>query len=245
MNEILQKDHLPFKMPSRKHSLNQEWRFLTFMHWEVSSVNIAPYLPEGLELDLFDGKAYVSVIPFMMKNVRPRLGLPLPGISNFPEFNIRTYVKKNNKPGVLFLTLDAQSYITCFYAPFAYGLPYQYSKGKVSTNGDSYNWKSKRSLKGFELAGSSKKKGTSLTSNKGSLEEFLFERYCLYTIYQNKICIGHTHHNPWVFYNAEVEIISNNLMASYNLGITNLLKPDLAHMSDGLFVNSWSLDNTY
>ena len=77
------------------------------MHWEVSIEKLSPHIPKGLEIDLFDGKAYVGTIPFLMKNVRPRLLPAVPGVSTFPEFNIRTYVKKNGKPGVLFLTLDA------------------------------------------------------------------------------------------------------------------------------------------
>ena len=57
--------HLPFPMPSRSHALTQEWRNLTFMHWEVEPSNLEPYIPDGLEIDLFEGKAYVGTIPFL------------------------------------------------------------------------------------------------------------------------------------------------------------------------------------
>ena len=97
MAREISRHHLPFSMPDRPHALSQEWRNLTFMHWEVRPEKIAPYIPEGLELDLFEGKAYVGVIPFQMRNVRPRFLPSVPGISTFPEFNIRTYVKKNGK----------------------------------------------------------------------------------------------------------------------------------------------------
>ena len=103
MNKAIIKDHIPIKMPKTKHSLVQEWRYLTFMHWEVNPVKIASYLPEGIELDLHKGAAFVGLIPFMMKDVHPRLLFPVSGISNFPEFNVRTYVKFKNKPGVFFL----------------------------------------------------------------------------------------------------------------------------------------------
>ena len=85
-------DHLPFPMPPRSHALIQEWRNLGFLHWEVDPERLAPYIPEGLQLDTFEGKAYVGTIPFMMTNVRPRLTFSVPWISTFPEFNIRTYV---------------------------------------------------------------------------------------------------------------------------------------------------------
>ena len=90
-------DHLPFPMPERKHSLNQNWKSLTFMHWEVSPDFLRKHLPDDLEIDLFEGKAYVGTIPFRMERVRPRFLPPISFISNFPEFNIRTYVKKNGK----------------------------------------------------------------------------------------------------------------------------------------------------
>ena len=232
-------------MPSRKHSLVQEWRYLTFMHWKVDSEKIIPYLPKGLELDLYKGQAYVSVIPFLMKNVRPRLAIPLPGVSTFPEFNIRTYVKKNGKPGVLFLTLDAQSRITCFYAPRAFGLPYRYSKGHISHKENTYAWYSKREEDSLELEGSSQIIDGQKISKLGSIEEFLFERYCFYTNYKKSLFIAHTKHNPWIFYNAKVNIKKNNLTESYDLGITNVLKPDLSHMADGVFVYAWSLEQVF
>ena len=91
MGRVLRNDHLPFAMPSSKHALSQEWRILTFMHWEVSIEKLSPHIPKGLEIDLFDGKAYVGTIPFLMKNVRPRLLPAVPGVSTFPEFNISRF----------------------------------------------------------------------------------------------------------------------------------------------------------
>ena len=104
------------------------------MEWSghfLRFIDTGGYIPEDLELDTFQGKAYVGTIPFIMEKVRPHFLPYLPFISTFPEFNVRTYVKKNGKAGVLFLTLDAQSYVTCTYAPRAYGLPYKYAKANV------------------------------------------------------------------------------------------------------------------
>ena len=74
-------DHLPFPMPQRPHSFIQQWRHLSFLHWEVDPVRLAPYIPEGLELDIFEEKAYIGIIPFMMTGVSPRLALSVPGLS--------------------------------------------------------------------------------------------------------------------------------------------------------------------
>ena len=241
MGRVLRSDHLPFEMPNRPFLLSQEWRNLTFMHWEVSVEKLQPHIPEGLEIDLYEGKAYVGTIPFMMKNVRPRLLPALPGVSTFPEFNVRTYVKNNGKAGVLFLTLDAQSRVTCFHAPRKYGLPYRYAKCKLSTQGEVYKWQSKRLSDGAILAGECRAKGDTMQAKKGSLEEFLFERYSLYTNHKNKIHMAYTQHNPWQFRKGEVKINNNSLTESYDLGIKDLLNPDHVHMSEGVYVHTWPI----
>ena len=135
-------------------------------------MRLAPYIPEGLELDIFEEKAYIGTIPFLMTGVRPRLALSVPGISTFPEFNIRTYVRQGGKAGVFFITLDAQRRVNCLYAPYAYGLPYLYAKGRLDVDGNTYSWRSKRVDGGQELIGSCMGAGETMQAEPGSLDEF-------------------------------------------------------------------------
>ena len=242
MGTQIRTDHLPFPMPNTPHALSQEWRNLTFMHWEVDPELLAPYIHEGLELDLFEGKAYVGIIPFQMKKVRPRLLPWVPGISNFPEFNIRTYVTKDGKGGVLFITLDAQSRITCTYAPRAYGLPYRYAKCKFAAKDGAYTWKSKRTSDGAALRGESRGIGEMLEAQPGTLEEFLFERYSVYSVHKGTLRIAHTKHDPWVFQEGEATVEENSLTEVYNLGIDDVLKPDMVHVSSGVYVHTWPIE---
>jgi hypothetical protein len=212
------------------------------MHWEVDPNVLRKHIPEDLEIELFDGKAYIGTIPFRMEKVRPRFLPSISLISNFPEFNIRTYVKKNGKSGVYFLTLDAQSYITCFYAPLSYGLPYRYAKCKFEKNEEGgYNWQSKRKEDGVSLKGESISRGPILQAEKNSLEEFLFERYCLYVYHKGETCRAYTYHEPWKYRVGEVEIIENSLTDSYNLGIKDIFNPDLVHVSEGVEVLTWDI----
>ena len=178
----------------------------------------------------------------MMTGVRPRLAVSVPGISTFPEFNIRTYVRQGGKAGVFFITLDAQSIVTCAYAPYAYGLPYRYAKGRLDVDGSTYSWRSKRVDGGQELIGSCMGTGETMLAEPGSLDEFLFERYCLYTLHKKKLCIAYTHHDPWVFCKGEAEVISNTLTKSYDLGISDVLQPDIVHISGGVLVHTWSVE---
>ena len=241
MGAPLRTDHHPFPMPSTPYALTQEWRHLTFMHWEVDPQRLDPYIPEGLNLDLFEGKAYVGTIPFEMKKVRPRWLPWLPGVSNFPEFNVRLYVVKDDKPGVLFLTLDTSSRITSAYAPRAYGLPYRLARCRFSVKDDRYAWFSRRRSDGATLRGYANGIGEETQATPGSLEAFLFERYSLYTVHKGSLCIGHTHHNPWRFKLAEVTLESNSLTDVYDVGIEDVLRPDMVHVSEGVRVNTWPL----
>ena len=235
-------EHLPFPMPARKYTLSQEWRDLTFMHWEVEVEKLTPHLPEGLDVDTFEGKAFIGVVPFVMKNVRPTWFFSTPFVSTFPEYNIRTYVRKDGIPGVFFLTLEAQSLVTCSYAPRAYGLPYRYAKGSVKKRGKNVNWHSSRINGNLKLIGSTEITGNLQQALPGSLEEFLFERYSLYTSKNGKIMRGYTHHKKWSFQRAKVAITDNSLTESFALGIKNLSSPELVHFSSGVNVRTYSIE---
>ena len=235
-------DHLPFPMPSRKHTLSQEWRDLTFMHWEVDIVKLQAHLPEGLEVDTYGGKAYVGIVPFIMRNVRPTWFFSTPFVSTFSEFNIRTYVTKDGISGVYFLTLEAKSMVTCSYAPKAYGLPYRYAKGKVSKQGNNVKWNSSRNNGKFNLIGNTEITGKQTQAKPGTLEEFLFERYSLYTNKNGNVMRGYTHHKKWDFQDAEVTVTENSLTESFDLGIKNLLQPDFVHFSSGVRVRTYSIE---
>lgn len=235
-------DHLPFPMPSRKHTLSQEWRELTFMHWEVDIVKLQAHLPAGLEVDTYGGKAYVGIVPFIMENVRPTWFFSTPFISTFPEFNIRTYVTKDGIPGVYFLTLEAKSMVTCIYAPKAYGLPYRYAKAKVRKDGNNIQWNSSRKDGKLNLIGNTEITGEQTQAKPGTLEEFLFERYSLYTNKNGKVMRGYTHHKKWDFQDAKVTVTENSLTKSFDLGIKNLLEPDFVHFSPGVRVRTYSIE---
>ena len=242
-NHELDCSHIPFAMPKRKCTLYQNWKHLTFMHWKVDPQLLQKHIPEGLEIDLYDGEAYIGVIPFTMEKVRPR-GLPwVPFISTFGEYNIRAYVTKDGIPGVFFLTLDAQSRVTCFHAPRSYGLQYRYAKAKVQVQTEEcYSWSSRRKEGGESLIGTTNSSGSMEQAVQGSLEYFLFERYSLYTSHKGVLHRAYTHHLPWKYCAAHVEVETNTLLESYNLGIDHPLQPEHIHMSAGVHVQTWNIE---
>ena len=130
-------------------------------------------------MDTFQGKRLRWYCTLYDENVRPRWFFSTPFVSTFPEYNIRTYVRKDGIPGVYFLTLEAKSLVTCSYAPKAYGLPYNYAKGRITKQGNIINWSSSRNNGDLELIGNTEIYGTPQSATR-SFEDF-FERYCLYT----------------------------------------------------------------
>ena len=94
--------HRPFPLPEQPWVMHQAWNDFLFLHWEVDPDEVRRAVPAPLELDLRDGKCFVGIIPFHMTDVRPRGTVNVPGVSAFPELNVRTYVVANGKPGVYF-----------------------------------------------------------------------------------------------------------------------------------------------
>ncbi len=107
----------------------QNWDHLLFLHWEVPASDVQNTLPPGLRVDTYDGKAYLGVVSFLMKNVRPRLLPVVPGISTFPELNLRTYVYDDRGiPGVWFYSLEAGKHLPVWLARRHFHLPYHYAR---------------------------------------------------------------------------------------------------------------------
>lgn len=99
--------HRPWPMPDGPWIMTQSWHDLLFAHWPVDRRALEAKLPPMLQLDLFEGQAWLGITPFHLTNVAPR-GVPaLPLVSAFPELNVRAYVRIGDKPGVYFFSLDA------------------------------------------------------------------------------------------------------------------------------------------
>jgi hypothetical protein len=93
-----------------------------------------------------------------------------------------------------------------------------------------------------KLKGYCKPSGKHITASKGSLEEFLFERYSLFTLHNGRLCIGYVAHKSWVFKNGEFHLVTNSLTKTYNLGIKNILKLNIVHISNGVKVKKESIE---
>ena len=166
-------------------------------------------MPGSVELDTFDGSAWLGVTPFLLHGFRLR-GLPaLPRVSTFPELNVRTYVTRDGKPGIWFFTLDAASIVAVEGAKKLYRLPYNHAQMRCERIGDFVHYESARP--GATFSGRYRGVGDLFHAESGSLEEFLTERYCLYTEDGGRLYRAEIHHPPWDLQHGEAAIDLNTV----------------------------------
>jgi uncharacterized protein YqjF (DUF2071 family) len=210
--------HRPWPMPDRPWLIAQSWERLLFAHWRVDPEALARVLPPNIEPDVFDGSAWVGVTPFQIKGFRIHGTPPLPLVSNFPELNVRTYTTFDGKPGIWFLSLDTSNPLAVQGARRLYRLPYHRAAQSAEARGDGLRFESRR--KGGEAALEIDYRPTGPVFNAApdSLEWFLAERYCLYTLdEQLRVHRGDIHHPPWPLQPAEADIGENTMARPYGI----------------------------
>jgi hypothetical protein len=215
------------------------WHELCFLHWRLEPDVLAPLLPDGLEPDTFDGAAWIGVVPFRMTGVHPRVIPRRNASAEFNELNVRTYVTVDGKPGVWFFSLDANDAIIVRFARLAFGLPYLDARIEVERDGDTIDYRSRRTHLGAGLAELKVRYGPAgvpETSVPGSLEHFLTERYCLYSSRAGRIFRQEINHGPWPLQPAEAAIELCTM--TQPLGIELGPKP-VAHYASELEVVAW------
>lgn len=249
MNEILSAtNHRPWPMPNRPWTMQQRWNDLLFAHWPVPAAEMGALLPPTLSVDVYDGSAWVGVVPFWMDQVRYR-GLPaIPGANRFPELNLRTYVRDRTKntPGVFFFSLDAANPLAVAVARMFFKLPYYWAKMSIEaeeqgkTNGW-FRYKSERRMTERPVQFEARYRSLGKPAEKAQMEYFLTERYALFTAdHEGELYQGNIHHMPWPLEQAEAEFRCNNLPEAHGIRLPDT-KP-LLHYSRELMVYVWDLE---
>ena len=202
--------------PDDKPVMFQRWQRLLFLHWTFSSEEIQPLLPPGLTVDTFNGVAYVGVVPFEMRNIHPWWFPSVPYISNFLELNVRTYViDEFGRPGVYFISLNADRWIACAFGRSWFHLPYHWCKmnSRIVEDGvTDYRCQRRTSESNAESHLQFRKTGSPSPAEPGTLEFFLVERYLLFTMRSGELCYGQVHHTPYPLQSAEVLKCDNAML---------------------------------
>ncbi|HEY7021845.1 MAG TPA: DUF2071 domain-containing protein [Ktedonobacterales bacterium] len=243
-DEILrQTGRRPWPLPEGPWVMRQTWDRLLFAHWPVPFGTLRPLIPASLELDRYEGEAWLGVVPFLMRNVRPRALPAVPWLSAFPELNVRTYVTVGGKAGVYFFSLDAGNPLAVAIARRWFHLPYFRARFAVSQAGETTTYHSMRTHSGApaaELDVTYRPTGPVYASAPGSLDAFLTERYCLYTTdARGQLLRGEIHHQEWPLQPAEAEFRRNTMALAASLALPDI--PPLLHYTRHLETLTWPL----
>ncbi len=218
----------------------QRWHDLCFAHWPLPPNSVRPLVPRSFELDLFEGAAWVGIIPFWMSGVRVRCLPSVPTASTFPELNVRTYVTCNGKPGVYFFSLDAASRLAVEAARRWFRLPYFHASMRREEHAGEIHYRSRRKEPpNAELEMRYAPAGPVFDTRPGSLEHFLTARYALFNHgKRGETLTTEIHHQPWPLQVARASLATNTMAAAS--GIELPASPPLLHFSKVLEVLFWS-----
>lgn len=256
---LTQTAHRPYPLPMRPWRLRQRWNDLLFAHWPIAPTIMSALLPCGLELDTFDGSAWLGVVPFWMDHVATRavgdFAFTVPSTGSFNELNLRTYVRslRTGKRGVFFFALDCDSVLSVLGARVLFHLPYYFaamqhrtlrSANPGAAETDTIAYGSRRRLDFLHPpvlfnAVYGPVAPVLPPAAPGTLEHFLTERYCLFTPSRGRILRGDIHHLPWPLQPAQAEFRQNSLPAAYRLTLPSTAP--VLHYSRHLEVFLWSL----
>jgi uncharacterized protein YqjF (DUF2071 family) len=223
--------------------MGQTWEDLLFAHWRAAPESLRALFPARLELDLYEGEAWIGITPFAVTGLRARGLPPVPYLSSFLELNTRTYVTAGGKPGIWFFSLDASSELAVEGARRGYKLPYFRAHMQAQWGGGWLSYESRRRDSRAEAAsfrGRYRPLGDELSPDPRSLAHFLTERYCLYTTEAGRLKRAEIHHRPWPLQPAEAEIDENTMPPR---GVEVLDDDPLLHFSARQDVVIWPLED--
>lgn len=224
--------HRPYPLPARAWAMHMSWQELLFAHWPVPAALVRERIaatfggvPAGLEVDTFEGSCYLGIVPFRMARTGLRWWPTLLGPHTFCELNVRTYVRHQDRRGVLFFSLDAASRLAVFTARRWFYLPY-YNARMALDAGDAVHYRSRRTHGGAPEAAFEARYGPAgpvYRAAPGSLERWLTERYCLYSIGPGlSLWRGEIHHELWPLQGAQAEITLNSMAACHGFALPDV-----------------------
>ena len=226
-------------MPSGGHAGHQWWGKLLFMHWPISVELLRPLVPSVLEIDTFEGHAWIAVVPFTMWGIRPRFVPTIPYLSQAHELNVRTYVHYNGFPGVWFLSLDINQWPGVFVGRYGFHVPYYKADITLKQEQQTIDYDLVRT-QGPKRAtyNASWTIGDALPeASAESLESFLTERYCLYATNGDKLYRSRIWHNAWPLQKATVHNYRTTTVEA--MGLPTPTGDPLLHYAESLSVRIW------
>jgi len=217
--------------------MRQRWERLTFLHWPFQAADVQRLLPDGLQIETYDGAAWVGLVPFYMRVATPG-GRRVPWVSNFCETNVRTYVCDGaGRSGIWFFSLDASRLgvvVTARVTP--YRLPYFWSSMRLGERGNQITYLSRR-WAGPRPATSRLRIGIGAPiapADVTALEHFLTARWMLFNVTGGRPVSARACHQPWPLHRAQALVLEDHLLTAAGLPAPE--GEPLAHYSPGVDV---------
>ena len=208
--------HRPYPPPSSPWVMTMSWMDLCFLHWEVDVDALRAVVPAALPLDLREGRAWLAVVPFWMDHVSARFLPDLPRVSSFRELNVRTYVSLDDQPGVYFFSLDADQALAVWGARTFFSLNYLHARVRCEPVDDGIAYFCERNdgrAPPGRFVARYRPTGPVVPPAPGSLESFLTDRFCLYTVDQRgRPLRAHIQHGPWPLQAARCDIDEDTIV---------------------------------
>lgn len=235
--------HRPWPIPSWPWALAMQWHDLLFMHWPLPAELLRPLIPLPLQIDTFDGMAWLGIVPFRMAGVHAHYLPAIPPMAAFAELNVRTYVTMGGKPGVWFFSLDATDRLAVRGARAAFRLPYYDAQIEIGCDDGLIHYASRRTHHAAapaELMVSYRPDGPVFLAAVDSLDRWLTERYCLYVANRHgAVWRGDIHHARWPLQPATATIERNTMAAALRLALPD--QAPLLHFARRQDVVAWTL----
>ncbi len=236
--------HRPWVLPERPWIMLQTLRHTLYAHWALPAEQLRPLLPSGLTLDLYHGQAWLSLVPFRVARTRLHGLPPIPGLSAFDELNARTYVVKDGKPGVWFFSLDVTNRLVVEGARIGFRSPFFHADIQLTRREDGILIVSRRTdprlTSGVFEARYRPANASVFIAQPGTLDHWLTERYCLYTVSRGRLFRGNIHHLPWRLQPAEAAIVTNSVTRAHGIPLSGA--PSLLHYSERQDMLAWALE---
>ena len=220
-------------MSDKKRFLTAEWNNLLMLNYAVDASLLESLVPVGTELDTFEGKTYISLVGFEFNRTRV-LGFAAPFHQNFEEVNLRFYVQRESKRGVVFIRELVPRYAVAAIARWAFNENYSCvpMSHRIEAGSAEYTWKlgSDRCVMSIETA------GESFLPSEGSLSQFITEHYWGYAAQKGGGCLEYeVQHPPWSVWNAKRTSFSGAVDGLYGSKFAEVLKrePDSAFLAKG------------
>jgi uncharacterized protein YqjF (DUF2071 family) len=223
----------------QKQFLTAEWNNVFLLNYAVDASLLERLVPAGTELDLFEGRTYLSLVGFEFNRLR-LLGLPVPFHQSFEEVNLRFYVRRSSRRGVAFVRELVPRYAVAAVARFAFNENYSRvsMSHRIQTSAEGnvaeaeYAWGPGQDRCSMRI----ETEGASFLPPDGSMGQFITEHYWGYSAQPDGGCLEYEVQHPrWCLRKAKWASFSGNAAGFYGAGIAHALthEPDSAFLTTG------------